>query len=107
MSFTAADVLALAKAGYNSQQIALLSKAAEAAPAQQPAPQPTPQPTPQPAPQEKTPEGLQNVMEELTKLTGAIQLQNQLHSQQPKAETAEDIIANIINPPKPQNNNNN
>ena len=82
-AFTANDVLALARAGYNSAQIAMLSGAmTEQQPAQQPAQQPGPA----------------DFMAELQKLTGALQLQNQLNSQQPKPETVDDILASVINP---------
>lgn len=114
MALSANDVLALARAGYNSQQIALLSRAAEqqAAPAEEtapapapapapppapaPAPVPAPAPAPEPAAEQQPSAG--DLMAELQKLTGAIQMQNQLNSQQPKVETVEDILATIIEP---------
>ena len=89
MAFTANDVLALARAGYNSQQIALLSRAAGDQPAQQPAPaaEPAPAPAPAPAsaqqPAEKTEASLNDIMQQLQQLTGAIQMNNQINSQQP------------------------
>ena len=112
MAFTANDVLALARAGYNSQQIALLSRAAGEQPKEEPAPQPTQQPTQQPAPQpapqpaqqlapqpeQKTEAGLHDIMQQLQQLTGAIQMNNQINSQQPQPETVDDILANVIEP---------
>lgn len=103
MAFTANDVLALCRAGYNSQQIALLARAA--AGDQQPAPAPA-APAPAPAapapaapapaaPAEPTPSDL---MQQLQQLTGAIQMQNQLNSQQPQPETVEDILATVLEP---------
>ena len=95
-AFTANDVLALARAGYNSQQIALLSRAAGEQPApQQPAPQPA-QPAQQPA--QKTEAGLGDIMQQLQQLTGAIQMNNQINSQQPQPETVDDILASVIEP---------
>ena len=88
MAFTANDVLALCRAGYNSQQIALLARAASE---QQPAPA-APAPA---APAEPTPSDL---MQQLQQLTGAIQMQNQLNSQQPQPETVEDILATVLEP---------
>ena len=90
MAFTANDVLALARAGYNSQQIALLSRAAAD---QQPAQQ---QPAQQPA--QKTEPTPGDIMQQLQQLTGAIQMQNQLNSQQPQSETVEDILATVLEP---------
>ena len=37
-------------------------------------------------------------MEQLQQLTGAIQMNNQINSQQPKPETVEDILAAVIEP---------
>ena len=88
MAFTANDVLALVRAGYNSQQIALLSRAAAEQPAQQPAQQPA----------EKTEAGLNDIMQQLQQLTGAIQMNNQINSQQPQPETVDDILAAVIEP---------
>ena len=83
MAFTANDVLALCRAGYNSQQIALLARAAaDQQPAQQPAQQPT----------------TGDLMQQLQQLTSAIQMQNQLNSQQPQPETVEDILATVLEP---------
>ena len=116
MAFTANDVLALCRAGYNSQQIALLARAAAndqqpapAAPAPAPAPAAPAAPAPAApapaapapaapapaAPAEPTPSDL---MQQLQQLTGAIQMQNQLNSQQPQPETVEDILATVLEP---------
>ena len=101
MAFTANDVLALCRAGYNSQQIALLARAAAGdqqpapaapAPAAPAAPAPA---APAPAPAEPTPG---DIMQQLQQLTGAIQMQNQLNSQQPQPETVEDILATVLEP---------
>ena len=84
--FTPEDILILSKAGFNAQQIAGLSMIQNHAPA------PAPAPTPAPAPADP-------VLLELQKLTGLMQNANINNSNQPKAETPEEILAAIINPP--------
>ena len=82
--FTPEDILILSKAGFNAQQIAGLSMIQN---------QPAPAPAPAPAP-------VDPVLQELQKLTGLMQMQNINNiNQPPKAETPEDILASIINPP--------
>lgn len=111
------DILVLSKAGFTAQQIAGLSMLAnQPAPApatpvapavpnpvtvQNPAPAPAtpvvPQPVVNPAP---VPQPVDPVLTELQKLTGLMQMQNiNSINQPPKAETPEDILASIINPP--------
>lgn len=105
------DILTLAKAGFTAQQIAALSMTGlnkQPAPAPQPqaapeqpapivaaAPAPTaPDPaTPAPAPQ--SPATADDVLK-------AMQQMMLLQTQQPKQPTAEDILAEIINPPLPK-----
>ena len=82
--FTPEDILILSKAGFNAQQIAGLSMIQNQAPA----------PAPAPAPATVDP-----VLQELQKLTGLMQNANINNSNQPKAETPEEILAAIINPP--------
>lgn len=110
--FTPEDVLILSKAGFNAQQIAGLSMiqnqpaptiapspapAPASAPASAPAPAPAPAPATAPAP---SPAPVDPVLQELQKLTGLMQMQNINNiNQPPKAETPEDILASIINPP--------
>ena len=102
--FTPEDILILSKAGFNAQQIAGLSMiqnqpapAPAPAPAPSPAPAPAPAPSPAPAP---APAPADPVLAELQKLTGLMQMQNINNINQPhKAETPEDILASIINPP--------
>ena len=128
MSFSNEDILTLAKAGFNAQQIAALS-AVGAAPTPAPAPQPTPtpapqptptpapapqptptpapapQPTPTPAPQPTptpAPATVDDVLKSVKDLTQTMQNGFILGSQQPKQPTAEEILANIINPPLPK-----
>lgn len=113
MAFNNEDILILAKAGFNAQQIAALNMVG-AAPAPAPAPAPTPEPTPAPAPAAPAapapaaptpaaPQGatVDDVLKSVKDLTATMQNGFILGSQQPKLVTAEDILANIINPPSP------
>ena len=120
MSFSNEDILTLAKAGFNAQQIAALSAVGAApqptptpTPAPAPAPQPTPtpapapqpQPTPAPAPQPQptpAPATVDDVLKSVKDLTQTMRNGFILGSQQPKQPTAEEILANIINPPLPK-----
>jgi len=110
MSFSNEDILTLAKAGFNAQQIAALSAVGAApTPAPQPTPAPTPQPTPAPAPQPQptptpapAPATVDDVLKSVKDLTQTMQNGFILGSQQPKQPTAEEILANIINPPLPK-----
>ena len=70
------DVLALAKAGFTADQISRFAAISQ------------PQPQPQP-----------DFAAQLAALTAAIHANGILGSEQPKQETAEDILASIINPP--------
>ena len=93
--FTPEDILILSKAGFNAQQIAGLSMIRDnSATAPVPAPAPAPAPSPAPAPAPVDP-----VLQELQKLTGMMQNINIGNSNQPRAETPEEILAAIINPP--------
>ena len=111
------DILVLSKAGFTAQQIAALAQTVQQpapatvqqpvpaqvqqpapAPVQQPAPAPVQQPAPAPA-QQPAP-AKDPILEAIQNLTGIVQNGNILQSQQPpKQQTAEDILANIINPP--------
>ena len=103
------DIIALAKAGFTVEQIAAIAQAPEAppAPAAQPAAQPAPAQVAQPAPAAQPaalemPSGWeygQAILEKLGVLTTAIQQSAIMASNQPKEQTAEDIIAAIIAPP--------
>ncbi len=109
MAFNNEDILILAKAGFNAQQIAALNMVgaapAPAAPAPAPTPEPTPAPAPEPtpAPAPAAPQGatVDDVLKSVKDLTATMQNGFILGSQQPKPVTAEDILANIINPPSP------
>ena len=108
MAFNNEDILILAKAGFNAQQIAALNMVGTA-PAPAPTPAPTPEPTPAPAPEPTpapapaAPQGatVDDVLKSVKDLTATMQNGFILGSQQPKPVTAEDILANIINPPSP------
>ena len=71
------DILTLAKAGFTADQISRLAAI----------------PQPQPQPQNN------DFASQLAALTAAIYANGILGSEQPKQETAEDILASIINPP--------
>ena len=98
MAFNNEDILILAKAGFNAQQIAALNMVG-AAPA--PTPAPTPEPTPAPAPAAPQGATVDDVLKSVKDLTATMQNGFIMGAQQPKPVTAEDILANIINPPSP------
>ena len=88
--FNAENVLVLAKAGFTAQQIAGLSMLA-GQPAQ-------PAQTVQPAQPAQPAQPIDPVLAELQKLTGLVQGSNIMNVNQPKVQTAEEILAEIINP---------
>ena len=119
--FKPEEILTLAKAGFTAQQIAGLSMVANqpvptpaqpvptpAQPVPTPAqPVPTPaQPVPTPAQPVPTPaqpiptpaQPVDPVLAELQKLTGLVQGSNIMNVNQPKVQTPEEILAEIINP---------
>ena len=75
------EILTLAKSGFTAQQIAGLSMINNPAPAPAPAPAP-----------------VDPVLAELQKLTGLVQGSNIMNVNQPKIQTPEEILAEIINP---------
>ena len=117
MAFSNEDILTLAKAGFNAQQIAALNivgttpapapapephpaPAREPQPAPAPEPQPAPAPEPHPAPApEPTAASIDDVLKAVAGISDAIKIGNIQNMQQPKPVTAEDILAEIINPP--------
>ena len=91
--FKPEEILTLAKAGFSAQQIAGLSMVAN-----QPVPTPA-QPVPTPAQPVVTPaQPVDPVLAELQKLTGLVQGSNIMNVNQPKVQTPEEILAEIINP---------
>lgn len=102
--FKPEEILTLAKAGFTAQQIAGLSMinntpvpAPAPAPTPVPAPAPAPAPVPAPAPA-PAPTPVDPVLAELQKLTGLVQGSNIMNVNQPKVQTPEEILAEIINP---------
>ena len=111
MAFNNEDILILAKAGFNAQQIAALNMVGAApaptpaptpTPAPEPAPTPAPEPTPAPAPAAPQGATVDDVLKSVKDLTQTFQNGFIMGAQQPKPVTAEDILANIINPPSPK-----
>lgn len=106
--FKPEEILTLAKAGFTAQQIAGLSMinnnpTPTPAPAPIPTPTPAPAPTPTPAPAPTptpapVPTPVDPVLAELQKLTGLVQGSNIMNVNQPKVQTPEEILAEIINP---------
>ena len=91
--FKPEEILTLAKAGFTAQQIAGLSMVAN-----QPVPTPA-QPVPTPAQPVVTPaQPVDPVLAELQKLTGLVQGSNIMNVNQPKVQTPEEILTEIINP---------
>ena len=103
---TVPDIIALAKSGFTAEQISKLAahesrsekrnvqeqeKEPEPAPAPVPAPVPTPAPAPAPTQMDATAQKLDSIL-------ALMQEQNLRNAVMPKQETAEDIIAQIINP---------
>ena len=106
MAFNNEDILILAKAGFNAQQIAALNMVGAApaptpTPAPEPAPTPAPEPAPTPAPAAPQGATVDDVLKSVKDLTQTFQNGFIMGAQQPKPVTAEDILANIINPPSP------
>ena len=81
----ASEIIALATAGYTAEQIAVIAKAAKEQPVQQPV---------------RQPDGYADLMGRLDALTTQIQQSAILNSAQPREETADDVLANIIDPPE-------
>ena len=105
MAFNNEDILTLAKAGFTAQQIAALNIVGTApeptpAPDPEPAPEPTPAPAPEPTPAQGT--TMDEILKSVQGLTQTFQNGFIMGAQQPKPVTAEDILANIINPPSPK-----
>lgn len=90
MGFTNNDILTLARAGFTASQISALNSVGGNPPAN------TVTPTPTPA-QSVTP--TYNANDTLDKILSAIQTNAINSTQQPKQQTTDDILAEIINPP--------
>ena len=116
MQINFSDFVALAKAGYTAEQINKLAvatmtantpapapaQAPAPAPAQAPAPAPAQAPAPAPA-QAPAPvptvDPVQELLKQFAELKGAVQANAVQQSAQPPEPTAEQILAEIIDPP--------
>ena len=98
--FKPEEILTLAKAGFTAQQIAGLSMVANQPVATPVQPVATPvQPVATPVQPVATPvQPVDPVLAELQKLTGLVQGSNIMNVNQPKVQTPEEILAEIINP---------
>lgn len=104
---TTSDILTLARAGFSRAEIAELLKDEQPAPAPEPQPEPAPQPEPQPAPTPApapapapAPDMLGQILGKFDEMSRSMQELAIKNSQQPKQETADDILAAIIRPPR-------
>ena len=105
MSFNNEDILTLAKAGFTAQQIAALNIVGTAPapdPVPEPEPAPAPAPEPAPAPDPAPAATMDEILKSVQGLTQTFQNGFIMGAQQPKPVTAEEILANIINPPSPK-----
>lgn len=90
----------LSKAGVSSDVIlALMLDEDEKQPEPKPEPAPQPKPKPEPAPQPEA-AGNDAILAAIEKLTGAVQAANirNMDGNTPKQETADEVLAQIINP---------
>lgn len=85
---TTKDILTLANAGFTAQQIAALGAVKQTGENTSPAMLTIPQGS-----------NLAEMNKQIEQLTQAVQLGNVLASNQPPAETVDDILTSIINPP--------
>ena len=101
------DIINLVNAGYTRAEIEAMQKAAAApaaqpaaAPAAQPAAAPAAQPAAAPAAQPAAAPAAQpaDIAAQIAALTAAIQANGILNSSQPKQETADDILASLLDP---------
>ena len=111
MAFNNEDILILAKAGFNAQQIAALNMVgSQPAPAPAPEAPAAPAQVAEPAPAPEAPAApaatqgatMDEILKSVQGLTQTFQNGFIMGAQQPKPVTAEDILANIINPPSPK-----
>lgn len=93
------DILTLAKAGFTAEQIAAL--ASVAAPAEPAAPVAPAAPATPEAPAAPAADPVfDKLLAQMQGLTQAVQSNGIMQSAQPQQQTAEDVLASIINPPK-------
>ena len=94
---TKEEILTLAGAGFTAKQIAALN-ALELQQDPKPKQEPKPEPKPESRKSAEDP-AIQKLIEEVTGVKTAIQNGNILNSNQKEPETADSILASIINPP--------
>lgn len=97
------DILALAAAGFTAQQIAAINTAFAAensGPPVAPVPAPATQTPPAPAAPAQPADPSAEILKQLGILSGQITAANIAGSTQPPQQTADDILAEIIAPPK-------
>lgn len=101
----AKDIIALANAGFSAQQIAALSASEENEPAEAPkpapeapAPAPTPAPAPAPAPT-PAPDPVAEMLQKIGVALDNLQAANIQQSERPHELTADEVLAQVINPP--------
>ena len=105
------DIIALANAGFSAEQIAGLQAAEAAAPAPAPAdPQPAPAPAPAdpqpvtaPAPAQEpqpAPDPVAAMLQRIGVALDNLQAANIRSSEQPHELTADEVLAQVINPPR-------
>ena len=94
------DIINLVNAGYTRAEIEAMQKASAPAPATQPATAPATQPATAPATQPETAPATQpaDLAAQIAALTAAIQANGILNSTQPKQESADDILASLLDP---------
>lgn len=100
---TLEDRLLLIKAGYTKEEIEGMSSMPPTEPTQEPAPEDAKpsDPLPEPEPKDPEPDAYAEVMSEIKKLKDAIikqNIQQKTSDPVPQAETADDILASILDP---------
>lgn len=98
---TISERVALIRAGYTRQDIAaMIEEERNPAPAPQPEPEPSPEPEPEPAPrpeQGDAPAWAAALLNSVQQLTGAIQYQNRLNTEQPEQPDPMDQAVEALN----------
>lgn len=104
------EIIALAKAGFTAQQIAQMAAIGQQEPIPTPAPvqqEPTPAPAPvqqepTPTPAQQSPDQFAAILAEMQTLKQTVQAQNRQNAEliPPAPQSAQDILASIIAPPK-------
>lgn len=87
------DIINLVNAGYSRKEIEAMANAVN-----KPEKKPETKPEKKPETNPETGNDTVNIAEQLAALTRAIQANGIMRSNQPQEETADDILANIINP---------